>query len=133
MHTGSCLCGGIQYQIEGELAPVQFCHCRECRKAQGTPFGSNMPVPADDFRIVQGGALLTDYESSPGKHRLFCSRCGSPIISRRDNDPDTVRVRAGTLDDSTDLQTGRHIFVRDKACWWEINDALPRDETWPQS
>lgn len=131
MVTGSCLCGVIRYEVEGELGAIQLCHCRECRKAQGTPFGSNLPVAATAFRISSGEELLADFESSPGKHRLFCSRCGSPIISRRDNDPHTVRIRAGTLDDPVDTRPARHIFVSDKASWWAIHDDLPQDQTWP--
>ncbi|MFT6138608.1 MAG: hypothetical protein ACJAUJ_001703, partial [Salibacteraceae bacterium] len=31
-NTGSCLCGGIQYEISGPLTDVLNCHCSMCRK-----------------------------------------------------------------------------------------------------
>ncbi len=33
MVSGSCLCGGVRFRIEGGLAPTQVCHCGQCRKA----------------------------------------------------------------------------------------------------
>lgn len=127
-YTGSCLCGGIQYQIHGDLAPVQICHCQQCRKAQGSALVTNIPVATSQFTITQGEDLLTRYESSPGKERAFCSRCGSPVISRLDSKPDVVRVRAGTLDGQPPLQLLDHAFVGSKACWWPIDDELPQWE-----
>ena len=125
-YTGSCLCGGIQYEINGELEPVQICHCQQCRKAQGAALVTNIPVSTEQFSIIQGEDLLTAYESSPGKHRVFCSRCGSPIISRLESLPDVVRVRAGTLDGEPPLTLSGHAFVGSKASWWPITDDLPQ-------
>ena len=50
MHSGSCLCGAIRYEIRGELGPIVLCHCAQCRKAQGSAFASNAAVKATDFR-----------------------------------------------------------------------------------
>lgn len=126
MHTGSCLCGGIRFEIDGELAPIQICHCGQCRKAQGAALATNIPVSTDCFRLVAGQELLQDYESSPGKHRLFCSRCGSPILSRRDALPNVVRVRAGTIDVPLNTSLGAHCWVEARADWWPLDDELPR-------
>ncbi|HBS15496.1 GFA family protein, partial [Alloalcanivorax venustensis] len=30
-YTGSCLCGGIAFEVRGPLAPIQVCHCQQCR------------------------------------------------------------------------------------------------------
>lgn len=128
VYTGSCLCGGIQYEIQGDLAPVQICHCQQCRKAQGSALVTNIPVPTDQFAMTRGEDLLTSYESSPGKERIFCSRCGSPVISRLDKLPGVVRIRAGTLDGQPPLRLLDHAYVGSKANWWPINDELPQLE-----
>ncbi len=31
MHRGSCLCGAVKYEIEGELGDFGYCHCKSCR------------------------------------------------------------------------------------------------------
>jgi len=127
MTTGSCLCGSIRFEITGDLPPIQVCHCGACRKAQGTPFATNLPVAVADFRFTSGQETLRVYESSPGKERVFCGRCGSPIFSRAVAVPGVVRVRAGTLDAPVSARPAVHNFVGSKADWWEITDALPQN------
>jgi hypothetical protein len=122
---GSCLCGAIRYEIEGDLGPIVLCHCSMCRKAQGSAFAANAPVEASRFRVVAGEDVLRAYRSSPAKSRHFCSRCGSPIFSRRDGSP-LVRVRIGTLDTPIAARPTAHIFVGSKAGWFEIADRLPQ-------
>lgn len=126
MHTGSCLCGVVRFEIDGDLEDIQLCHCGACRKAQGTPFASNIPVPVDRFRLLCGEETLRAYESSPGKERVFCANCGSPILSRTSQLPGVVRVRAGALDAPVRARLGFHIFAESNADWWPITDDLPR-------
>jgi len=126
MYTGSCLCRGIQFELDAELEPIDICHCQQCRKAQGGPFATNAPVTASALRIVRGAELLTAYESSPGKHRCFCSRCGSPIYSRRTARPDVVRIRVGVINEPLNVRPHAHYHTGSKCNWWDIDDALPR-------
>lgn len=126
---GSCLCGGIRFRIEDPLEPIQICHCSQCRKAQGAPFAANMPVAASAFQLLDGKALLAEFESSPGKTRVFCRRCGSPLYSRRDSLPGVLRVRAGLLDEPVDARPVAHFHTASKCSWWPIDDDLPRFPT----
>lgn len=131
MHTGSCLCGIVKYEIRGEIGVGYYCHCSRCRKASGSAFASNAVVGADDFVVTGGAEALRTYTNAgTGLHRVFCSGCGSPIISRREGVPQ-VRVRLGSLD--TPLGQGpqahlyqAHLYVDSKADWWSIRDDLPR-------
>jgi hypothetical protein len=125
-YTGSCLCGGVRFSIAGELAPIQICHCAQCRKAQGAPVATNTPVSVAAFRLIAGKELLTEYESSPGKKRVFCSRCGSPIYSCRESLPGVLRIRAGLLNEPLDVRPDAHFHTASKCNWWDINDDLPR-------
>jgi hypothetical protein len=124
MHTGSCLCGAVRYQINGEIAPIQLCHCGDCRKAQGSAFGANVPVATADFRLLSGEDSLRVYESSPGKERVFCGTCGSPILSRLTAHPERIRLRAGSLDAPVGAPLAFHFYVASKADWWPIDDDL---------
>jgi hypothetical protein len=126
MHTGGCLCGGIRFSIDGELQPLQLCHCIDCRKAQGGAFASVLPVSANAFTLQAGEELLQRFESSPGKERVFCGRCGSPIYSRRISRPGAFRIRAGLMDQPLPVRPAFHQFVANKANWWNIDDDLPQ-------
>jgi hypothetical protein len=124
MITGGCLCGGVRFSIKGELQPIQLCHCSQCRKAQGTPFASNMPVATDAFTLSSGEELLQRFAASPGKERVFCGRCGSPIFSRRVSLPDVLRIRAGLIDQPLAVRPAFHQHVASKANWWTIDDDI---------
>ncbi len=125
MLKGSCLCGGIRYEIDNEIGPITNCHCSQCRKASGASFATNASVPAASFRFITGAELLREWESSPGKRRCFCGRCGSPILKRSDDTPETLRLRLGTLDSDPRRKPSKHIYVGSKAPWVEITDDLP--------
>lgn len=126
MHQGSCLCGGVRYTLDAELASIQLCHCSRCRKASGTAFATNSPVPAEKFSLQSGAALLREYESSPGKFRAFCSRCGAPVYSRAEQLPGVLRLRLGSFDTPVARRPDFHFYVDSKADWYEIGDALPQ-------
>lgn len=126
VYTGGCLCGGIQFRIEAELEPIQVCHCSQCRKAQGTPFATNTPVASTAFRLLSGAELLRSFESSPGKERVFCSRCGSPIYSRKETIPGVLRIRAGLINEALATKPVAHFHTASKATWWPITDDLPQ-------
>jgi len=131
MHAGGCLCGAVRYVIDGALAPVQLCYCGQCRKAQGSAFAANIPVESASFRLTAGRDQLAEYRASPGKRRVFCSVCGSPIFSQRDDASASLRLRAGTLDEPVDLAIAYHFMVGSKARWWTISGDLPQHDELP--
>lgn len=126
MHTGSCLCGAVRYEIVGPLAGIELCHCGQCRRASGSAFAANMNVAVANFRILSGQGSMKAFESSQGKQRVFCAECGSPIISRLVADPSTVRVRVGTLADPVESRAVFHFHTDSSASWWPPSDDLPR-------
>jgi hypothetical protein len=124
---GGCLCGAVRYAVDrGTLGAIVLCHCSQCRKASGSAFAAVAPVPAASFRLLAGAEALRSHAASPGKWRSFCGHCGSPIHSRRDDRPEWLRLRIGTLDADPAVRPSAHIHVASKAPWWEICDALPQ-------
>ena len=123
MHFGGCLCGAIRYRITGPLGALVYCHCAQCRKAQGVGFAANLPLALGDFEIDRGNKILTAYRSSPNKTRFFCPNCGSAIYSYLDG-ATTVRIRAGTLDKGADIVPSAHIYWGSRAPWLTIADGL---------
>lgn len=124
MFSGSCLCGDVQYAVDCEPQPYGHCHCRTCRKAHSAAFSTVMSVPASAFRWQAGEAQLSRYESSPGKWRYFCQRCGSQLIAQRDN-VDYVLIRVGSVDTELETRPQAHIWREDAANWYDPKDRLP--------
>ena len=70
---------------------------------------------------------LAWYKTSDTARRGFCRLCGAGLFWEP-FDLDATGIVAGTLDGPTGLQTIGHIFVGEKADFYEINDGLPQFE-----
>ena len=130
MHEGSCLCGQIRYEIQGELSDFGNCHCRSCRKASGSAHGANAVLERANFKLSDPQGFLREFESSPGKFRAFCTNCGSPIYAYLVKSRSLIRIRLGTLDSTFTKHAKAHTFVSDKASWERIGDDIPQFEKW---
>jgi hypothetical protein len=126
MLTARCLCDGVRLRVSGKLGAAAFCHCSQCRRANGSAFACNAPVRSKYLEFEAGRELIREFESSPGKFRAFCSRCGSPIYSRLVSEPDLFRLRLGLVDGDPGRRPLFHVWVGSKAPWFEITDALPQ-------
>jgi hypothetical protein len=129
MYSGSCLCGGVRYEIDAELGDFGYCHCRSCQKASGSAFAANASVDRAKLRLT-GAGMIREFESSPGKLRAFCTGCGSPIYAYLKVSPDVLRIRLGTLDTPFARQPSAHIWVCEAAPWSPITDGAPQFERW---
>jgi hypothetical protein len=124
--TGSCLCGGVRYEIDGPFGKVVNCHCSMCRKATGAAFRTRAAVPSRSFHWLSGRDLISEYRSSPGETRTFCRICGATLATFFRDNPDEIGLPLGTLDDDPEVRPSAHVFVGSKAPWFEITDGLPQ-------
>ena len=127
-HKGSCLCGAVSFEVEGDLARPDACHCTQCRKTSGHFWAStDMPQSA---LTIHGAENVTWYQSSEKVRRGFCSTCGSALFW----DPvfrDWTAVAMGAFDKPTDTTLKLHIFTADKGDYYEIGDGLPQHAIHP--
>jgi len=121
---GGCLCGAIQYEVNGPLFDVDNCHCSMCRRFHGTAFSTYAKLNAKDFRWLHGETDLRVYESSPGRGWAFCRRCGSSL--GLPSDGKLIEITLGTIEGDPNVRPAEHIFVGSKAPWHEILDSLPQ-------
>ena len=126
---GSCLCGAVSYEIGGAFKTIGNCHCSICRKSHGAAFATWGIIDPDQFHWTSGEEHVQSYESSPGRWRRFCRRCGSPLVSSHSGQVGEVVI--GTIDGDPGARPSEHIFVGSKAPWHEITDSLPQFEEWP--
>jgi hypothetical protein len=128
MIKGSCLCGGIRFEID-KVDALTHCHCSICRKLTGAAFATYAHVAADEFRFLSGEDLIVQYESTPGSFRGFCRVCGSMAPGKAPY-LQTASIPAGLLDDDPGVRPILHVFAGSKAPWWEITDGLRQYEKW---
>lgn len=80
-----------------------------------------MRVPANQYKLIKGANLETVFESSDFASRVFKAA------------PDQVFIAAGLLDDDPHIQPKNHIFVKNKADWYSIEDSLPQFDDYKSS
>jgi hypothetical protein len=94
----SCLCGGITLSYTGSIGPANYCHCEDCRRANGSAFNIGVRVERKDLKVEAISDLRRyKYVSGSGKEieRCFCGKCGSPIFTLHPAMPDYAWVKAG--------------------------------------
>ncbi|OOF91510.1 hypothetical protein ASPCADRAFT_210883 [Aspergillus carbonarius ITEM 5010] len=101
--SGSCLCGGIQYEITDQPLKRMLCHCDNCRKATGSSFMANSLLKQSQFYIKTGESLIQRYKdtnvvSGNALIRRFCRVCGSPVYASSSVYEQFVAVTSGTMD-----------------------------------
>ncbi len=116
---GSCMCGALQYRVNGPLRPIIACHCIQCRKSSGH-YVAATACPTEDLHI--DGDTLQWYASSSEAERGFCRRCGSNLFWRQIGANSTF-IWAGSIDGPTGLQIAQQMFANSKGDYYDLPDA----------
>jgi len=129
---GSCLCGDVGYEITGAPVRMMNCHCSRCRLGRAAAHATNVFYKLDQFRWVRGASRVTEYKVPDAKFHTvaFCSRCGGKV-PRPSPERGIVAVPAGSLDTDPGMRAQAHIFVADKAPWFDITGPLPQFAAMP--
>ena len=123
MHTGSCLCQGIHFKIEGELRPVLYCHCSQCLKTHGH-FAAYTAVGKRQIEWLNQKSLNW-FDSSIQARRGFCGNCGASLFYEL-KDGKNLSISAGCIDRPTGLQAAGHIYFENHSDYYEMFDQLPK-------
>lgn len=130
---GSCLCGRVTYEIDGNAGIFQYCHCSRCRKFTGSAHAANIIVRPEQFRWLSGEEFVGRFEPEDAKHfaTSFCQHCGSslPWLGKSKK---AVVVPAGTLDTDPEIRPFQNIFWNSRALWYEEASDLPKYDELPE-
>ncbi len=117
--NGSCLCGGVTFEVSGKLRDVIACHCNQCRKTSGHHVAATA-CDDDDLKFNKLDTLSW-FRSSEIAERGFCSRCGSSLFYRPLQGHATS-IMAGSLDGPIGVSLTHHIHCASKGDYYEIAD-----------
>ena len=131
--TGQCLCGSVQYEVNGTAERFYHCHCQRCRKATGTGHASNLLVsPISSIRWLAGKTLLAQFKVPDAERffNTFCTRCGSPM-PREVEQLNGVLIPAGTINEELPVKPQARIFWDSRAEWSCSDDGIPTFSEYP--
>ena len=125
---GSCLCGGVRFEVTAPFRRANHCHCSRCRKHSGAFGLTQGRVPRRGFRLVAGDDLIRVFRPPDGGAvKAFCSVCGSSLFGAWWPEGDEISIRLGALEDDPGIGPQYHSFVDSRAPWDQLpEDGLPR-------
>jgi hypothetical protein len=119
---GSCLCGGVRFEVTEAFASMRYCHCASCKKLSGGVGTANGRARSASIRILEGDELIRTFQPDEGSAKTFCSRCGSNLFGGGWPRSPTCSVRLSAIDTPFEGQPQKHIFVRSIAPWETLPD-----------
>ncbi len=128
---GSCLCGEVKFQINGDFDSFYLCHCEHCQKDTGSAHAANLFSQSARLLWQSGETAVSTFNLPGTRHsKSFCKLCGSALPNIQMGGALLV-VPAGSLDSELTIRPTAHIFTSSKASWESALDALPAFETLP--
>lgn len=102
-HVGSCHCGNIRFEVEGEIDSALACNCSICQRKGSLLWF----VPASSFRLLNANAEVSAYTFNKRAIRhCFCPKCGMhPFGEGKDGEGNEMRAINLRCLEGIDLET----------------------------
>ncbi|MCA1457656.1 GFA family protein [Bradyrhizobium sp. BRP22] len=95
-----CCCGSLRAEATGEPALVAACHCMECQRRTGSPFGVATYFPKEQVRTEGPNKVYERGSDSGRKVELhFCPDCGSTVFWQAEYVRDLIGIALGAFAD----------------------------------
>ncbi|WPU64545.1 GFA family protein [Peredibacter starrii] len=128
MHKGSCLCGSVNFEIDGDFESFFLCHCKHCQKDTGSAYAANLFSTKAKLKWISGKEHVKTYNLPGTRHaKSFCSECSSAVP----NEAGFLQVPAGSLDTQFNLKPNAHIFCSSSANWERGLENIQQFEKFP--
>jgi hypothetical protein len=126
---GTCLCGGVRFEITEPFAYVSQCHCEFCKRISGGYGTVSGRARTNAIHVLDGESLLSSFTPEGGSAKTFCSVCGSNLFGGGWPESETSSVRLASFGLEYERKPEAHTFVRSVAAWEILpEDGLPRYE-----
>jgi hypothetical protein len=124
MVDARCACGALTVTLSEPSKLVVACHCVDCQRRTGAPFGVGAFYPLDAVAI-SGAAkeFVRDAASGAKVRSYFCPDCGSTVYWQADRLPSMIGVAVGALADPKYPAPARSVFEQSKHDWVQIDGA----------
>lgn len=131
--TGSCQCGNVSYQVIEEPLVTVACHCRDCQKLSTAAFSLTMVVKRAGFEILSGELKSWQRPTASGGVAVcwFCPDCGNRIYHESPEQAEFIRLKPGTLDDTSVIEPQAHVWTCREQPWLARFAEKPRFERQP--
>jgi hypothetical protein len=126
MAGARCSCGAVTLSLPEEPSRlVVACHCIDCQRRTGAPFGVGAYYPANVVTISGTSKEFTHAAASGGNiHNYFCPQCGSTVYWKLSNLPALIAVAVGAMAEPKYPAPVISVFEQTKHDWVQIDGAV---------
>jgi hypothetical protein len=121
-YTGTCFCGEVGIEVEGEPFAMGYCHCGDCRAWSAGPVNAFTLWQRDAVKVTNGAESLASFQKTEASHRKFCAKCGGHVYTDHPGGGFTD-VYAATIPE-LDFQPTLHIHYASSVL--SVKDGLPK-------
>jgi hypothetical protein len=122
---GGCQCGNIRYRLIDKPQMLYVCHCSDCQKQSSSAFGMSMIMQSQHVEFIEGAESMRSWDTPGDDGRIkrchFCPNCGTRIMHGSDTPGQSVSIKAGSLDNTQELQPSAHIWLQSAQHWLAID------------
>ena len=124
--SGGCLCGAVRYDARPRPESAYYCHCRDCQIGSSSAFTVAIFSDEKDFRLTSGELSVYSKTADSGRNldRMFCSRCGTPLVWTGEGFPGAVLVSLSSLDDPEAYRPVHEGWTDAAISWSRIHETI---------
>jgi len=123
-----CQCGALTAAIADDAeAMTVLCHCLDCQRRSGSPFGVMAYFPAEAVTVAGEATRYTRHTDAGNTYSNgFCPACGSTLFSIPGRYPDMIGIAVGTLTDPDFPPPARSVYEQSRHAWVTLPESMPR-------
>ena len=116
--TGGCHCGAVRFTADIDPSGVLLCHCTDCQVLSGSAFRMVARAPVDTFAIRgEVKRYVKVAQSGNRRAQVFCPECGTPLYAAAADNPTSVGIRLGCVDQRAELKPTFQIWCHSALPW----------------
>jgi len=124
--NGACHCGAISFVAEVDPGRVMVCHCTDCQILSGSPFRAVVAASIDKFSLLgTPKSYVKVAQSGNRRAQVFCPQCGTPLYATAPENPTTVVIRLGCVEQRDQLKPAVQIWQHSAMPWLAELTAVP--------
>jgi hypothetical protein len=133
----SCQCGKLTAIIADKAeATTVLCHCRDCQRRTGSPFGTIAYFPQEAVTVSGNPREFTRQTDAGNSFTTgFCPECGSTVYAKASRMPEITGVPVGAFADPSFPMPARSVYEQSRYFWAVLPEGMThhprgRDSSW---
>lgn len=119
-----CQCGQLTVEMPGPSPAIVACHCIDCQRRSGSPFGVVVYYPTEMLKISGASKKYVRQTAAGGEFRTyFCPGCGSTVHMDGDKNVGMTGIPVGAIADPNFPPPLRSVWEQSMHKWVNIDPA----------